>query len=58
MVKIGQKIYKICFIPYSTTLSIQKQLLKKNPKAFKDRGGSGVGLTVVKDSMVFFKNLP
>ena len=53
----GQKNPKICFIPYLTTLSIKKQpQKKKKPKVFKDRG-AGVGLTVVKDSMVFFNRL-
>ena len=48
MVKISRKIYKICFIPYSTTLSI-KNVTEKKPKAVKDREGVGVGLTAVKD---------
>ena len=56
IVKISQRFYKICFIPYLTTLSIKKQPSKKKPKVVKVRrgGGSGVGLTAVKDSMVFF----
>ena len=42
-------------MPYSTTLSIKKDIPKK-PKAVKDReGGSRVGISVVEDSMGFFK---
>ena len=57
MVKIGQQIYKICFIPYSTTLLIKKQPPQQKPKAVKDGGveGLGVGLTAFKDSKVLFK---
>ena len=54
IVKISQQFYKICIIPYSSTLSKKKTALEEEekPKAVKDRwGGSGVGLTAVKDSM-------
>ena len=52
MVKISLNFNKICFMPYSTTLSIKKQTPHKKPKAVKDREGgreSRVGMTVVKD---------
>ena len=42
-------------MPYSTTLSIIKQTPpEKKPKAVKDRGGSRVGMTAVRDSMFLF----
>ena len=56
-VKISLNFNKICFIPYSTTLSIKNRPPEeeKKPKAVKDRGwGSRVGMTAVKDSMSFF----
>ena len=43
MVKISQQFYKICFIPYSTTLSIKNVTEEKKPKALKDREGVEVG---------------
>ena len=59
MVKIGLNFNKICFMPYSTTISIKKKTPppKKKPKAVEDRGGEGsrVGMTAVKDSMVFLE---
>ena len=59
MVQISQIFYKICFIPYSTTISIKKQPPGKELKAVKDKGGGvGVGLTAVKDSMGFFLTFP
>ena len=43
---------------YSKTQSIKKGPRGKEKKAVKDRGGVGVGMTAVKDSMVFFLGLP
>ena len=54
MVKMSPNFNKICFMPYSTTLSIKQT----PPPAVKDREGAGrsrVGMTVVNDSMVFLK---
>ena len=46
----------MCFMLYSITLSIKKQTPTKKPNAVKDRwGGWRVGMTMVKDSMGFFK---
>ena len=39
MVKISQNFNKICFMPYSTTLSIKKQTTQKNLRRSKIRGG-------------------
>ena len=50
IVKISLKFYKICFRSYSTTISIKNRPYQKNP-----RGGSRVGITAVKDSMVFLR---
>ena len=50
VVKISVRFYKICFMPYSTTQSIQKtDFPEKNLKQSK-MGGSRVGRTAVKDS--------
>ena len=51
MVKISPNSYKICFIPYLTTISIKKKpLKKKNLRRSKIVGErSRVGLTAVKD---------
>ena len=57
MIKISQNFNKIGFMPYLTTLSIKKkQTFLQKPKVVKDRKGgrSRVGMTAVKDSMVFF----
>ena len=59
MFKKGQINYKICFIPYSTTLSIKESVRerKKTLRRSKIGGGGGVGLTVVTDSIGVFLNL-
>ena len=46
MVKISLNVNKICFMPYSTTLSINKTdppPPEKKPRAVKDRGGGVKG---------------
>ena len=61
MIKIGLKFYKICFMPYSTTPSIKNRPPPPNKKNLRQSkigetgggGGSRVGMTAVKDSMVF-----
>ena len=54
-VKISLTFYKICFMPHSATLSIKKQIPRKKNLAQSKMGGSRVGTTAVKDSMVFLK---
>ena len=57
MVKISQNFNKICFVPYSTTLSIKKtRAPRKNLRRSKKGGvGSRVGMTAVKIQWYFFK---
>ena len=43
MFKISLTFYKICFMPYSTTLSLKKQTPLKKHNAVKYRGGGGRG---------------